>query len=280
MSENIVFSYDSANDDLPVFFVNCGHEYVTSPSYRWNGRLRGISTEFAIWQYTISGCGAIDYDGETHLLYPGDAFMVTVPDDHVYYLPDSSDGWEFVYLTTGGSGIIDVTKKLQDSFSSLVFHTANSATAWDVVDFIERHRDKNLPGRFTASSYAYSFWMQVISEIYSAAGGGGNRALMDRVIAFLQKNVGNVPCEVADIAAALGFSRAHFSRLFKAETGISPAKFILDWRLRFAARTIFSENCLIKEAAWKSGFADPSHFCNVFRRKFGCTPDEFRGKHH
>lgn len=278
MFGNITFLYDTGAEKLPVFFVNCGYELVTDHSYRWDGQNRGAQANYVIWQYTLSGCGAIKYDGREHLLRHGDAFLVAVPDEHIYYLPSSSGRWEFVYITVAGNAAFDVVKEIQSSSGTRVFRTENSSVAGDVIALLDQYRRHELPGYFRTSAMAYNFLMQIAGEIYAEHGRRGHAMLSDRLIAFLQKNVGKKPCSVEYAAAALGFSRTHFTRLFKEETGFSPAEFILDWRLRLAARILTAENCLVKEAAWRAGFCDPSHFGSVFMRKFGCSPDKFRGK--
>ncbi|MBO5924255.1 MAG: hypothetical protein J6Q81_07040, partial [Lentisphaeria bacterium] len=81
MLEFVQFIYVDNNPLLPARFLNCGHATVASSSYRWSGLNRGDSkAPMAIWQYTVAGCGAIKINGETHLLKPGMAFLVTVPD--------------------------------------------------------------------------------------------------------------------------------------------------------------------------------------------------------
>ena len=84
------------------------------------------------------------------------------------------------------------------------------------------------------------------------------------------------PCDVTELAAAVGYSRAHFTRKFSEECGISPGKFLLDWRLRIAAQMLATDYSQIKSIAWQSGFADVSHFCRVFKQKYGLSPKSFR----
>ena len=77
--------------------LNCGHECETSMDYRWNGLQMG-NRELAIFQYTLAGFGKLDYDGETYTISPGEAMLLTVPEEHCYYFPDDSDSWEFIFI--------------------------------------------------------------------------------------------------------------------------------------------------------------------------------------
>jgi AraC-like DNA-binding protein len=72
-------------------------------------------------------------------------------------------------------------------------------------------------------------------------------------------------------------SRAHFSRIFAASEGVPPGEFVLQERMRRAARLLTSHAHLpVKEIAVLCGFEEPNYFAKVFRRFFGASPTEFR----
>src|SRR5712691_7829338 len=74
-----------------------------------------------------------------------------------------------------------------------------------------------------------------------------------------------------------GVRRAHFSRMFADSEGLPPAAFVLQERMRRAARLLTSHSLLpIKEIANLCGFDEPNYFAKVFRRFFGTSPTEFR----
>ncbi|MBR2357579.1 MAG: helix-turn-helix transcriptional regulator [Lentisphaeria bacterium] len=91
-----------------------------------------------------------------------------------------------------------------------------------------------------------------------------------------QKNLHKTLCDVTELTAAVGYSRAHFTRKFSEECGISPGKFLLDWRLRIAAQMLTADYSQIKSIARQTGFTDVSHFCRVFKQKYGLSPKAFR----
>lgn len=78
------------------------------------------------------------------------------------------------------------------------------------------------------------------------------------------------------LAAKAGLSKFHFHRLFKQATGMSPAKFQLDARMKEARRRLRETKQSVVTIALDTGFSSPSHFAQVFRREAGMTPSEFR----
>ncbi|MBC8039578.1 MAG: helix-turn-helix transcriptional regulator, partial [Opitutaceae bacterium] len=81
---------------------------------------------------------------------------------------------------------------------------------------------------------------------------------------------------VADLALAAGLSRFHFSRLFTAETGQTPAAWLATRRVQAAAQLLRNGDLPLKDIAARCGFADVHTFGKVFRRHTGRTPARFR----
>jgi AraC family transcriptional regulator len=78
------------------------------------------------------------------------------------------------------------------------------------------------------------------------------------------------------LAAAAGYSKAHFVRLFRRTTGTSPHRYVLQRRLEQARRLIATSALPLAEVASETGFASQSHLNNAFVRFYGCTPGDAR----
>lgn len=83
-----------------------------------------------------------------------------------------------------------------------------------------------------------------------------------------------------DEAAALtGFSKYHFTRLFKNFTGVSFYKYLNQQRIEHAEKLLADPGLSITEAALQSGFSSLSSFIRMFKLINDCTPTEFRNLH-
>ena len=81
-----------------------------------------------------------------------------------------------------------------------------------------------------------------------------------------------------EIAAAVGVSERHLSRIFSAE-GTTVGRYILNRRLIFAHEALTSgqQDALpVSEIGFRYGFASPSHFGRTYRERFGMTPLQAR----
>lgn len=84
------------------------------------------------------------------------------------------------------------------------------------------------------------------------------------------------PVSVDDMAARAGMSTRNFSRLFKQDTGMTPADFVEAARLDVARRLLEETDHPLKRIAARSGFNDPNGLRRAFHRRLGVTPGDYR----
>ncbi len=83
------------------------------------------------------------------------------------------------------------------------------------------------------------------------------------------------PFSLAELAAAAGFSKYHFIRVFKQTFGLTPHQFILQRRVR-KAQKLLRLGQTSTEAALTAGFCDQSHFIKYFAKQLGLTPSAYQ----
>ena len=81
---------------------------------------------------------------------------------------------------------------------------------------------------------------------------------------------------VESLARHAGISEVYFRRLFKSVTGISPAKYITDQKIRRAKELLELDYLTLEDVSERCGFSSLSYFCRVFKENVGMTPGEFR----
>ncbi|WP_244424703.1 GlxA family transcriptional regulator [Methylobacterium nodulans] len=84
---------------------------------------------------------------------------------------------------------------------------------------------------------------------------------------------------VAKLAARAGMSPRHFARLFRAETGLTPATFVENVRIEAARRLLEEGKAASKQVAGACGFHDADTLRRAFVRRIGLTPAEYRQRH-
>jgi AraC family transcriptional regulator len=80
------------------------------------------------------------------------------------------------------------------------------------------------------------------------------------------------------LASDVAMSKFHFVRLFKASTGLSPYQYLLKRRMEQGKRLLQAGDLPIAQVAQAVGFGDQSAFASHFKKHFGVTPREARGR--
>ncbi|WP_024860184.1 AraC family transcriptional regulator [Ruminococcus flavefaciens] len=95
------------------------------------------------------------------------------------------------------------------------------------------------------------------------------------VMKYINQNyMFEIPLEkIADIA---GYSKYHFSRIFKKYNNVSYIQYINGKRIKAAERLLIDPSLSVTEVAMRAGFASLTTFNRAFKKAKNCTPTEFK----
>lgn len=88
----------------------------------------------------------------------------------------------------------------------------------------------------------------------------------------------NKPISLDDLAAAGGFSKFHFSRLFRQASGQSPMEFLRRMRMEAARTLLIGTPLPLKAIAPRVGLANEYHLSRTFKKVFGIIPTSLRAR--
>jgi len=86
----------------------------------------------------------------------------------------------------------------------------------------------------------------------------------------------NEPLTVQSVADYIGLSRPYLSKLFSEELGFHMSGFIIRCKLEEARKLLHYSEKSLGEISSYLCFSSQSYFQNVFKKKYGITPNEFR----
>ncbi|HIY00250.1 MAG TPA: helix-turn-helix domain-containing protein [Candidatus Blautia faecipullorum] len=98
-------------------------------------------------------------------------------------------------------------------------------------------------------------------------------------IQFITHHV-NEPIQVGDVAEHIGRSRSYLTGKFKKELGFDVSSFIMRCRLEEAKSLLTYSNKSLSEISNYLCFSSQSYFQNVFKKKYGVTPLQYRNNTH
>ena len=83
-----------------------------------------------------------------------------------------------------------------------------------------------------------------------------------------------------NVAMRAGFSKYHFSRLFKQFTNVSFYRFLNQKRIEHAEVLLTDPTMSVTDVSLSSGFGSLSSFIRMFKLIKGCTPSEYRAMYN
>jgi AraC-like DNA-binding protein len=280
--------FQSRRVPLHIMITSFGRSTIYN-DYSFKGRKRG-SQEFAVFQITLEGYGALEIDGTKSFIQPGSAMLVHIPGDHHYYLPKNSPYWSFFYICINGSEALRLIQNIIKESGSIIHLGKNNSIYERCFKLYSRYfkqeiRNPTEEDDETAlhlSQVAYTIILDLLK--ITKYKGLVNKPVQPRFIddarVYIEKSYQKNIC-IDDIAGAVGLSKSHFSREFQLWRGESPRKHLENYRIRRAATLLYSGNGnssdgTIKKIAFECGYQDVNYFCKVFRKRMGMSPAEYR----
>ncbi|MGW5650640.1 AraC family transcriptional regulator [Streptomyces humi] len=192
----------------------------------------------------------------------------------------------------GVSGHIDLSRDygalLREALPPMILIRGTDAEApalsWLVSRLLEEAVADQPGVEFVTTHLTQVLFMQVLRACLAKADGlpaGWLRALADeRLAPALRLMHGNpsLPWKLPELARAAAMSRATFALRFKEAAGVPPLTYLLNWRMRLAARELRQEDTPVAVIAQHVGYTSESAFSNAFRRTMGLSPRRYRDR--
>lgn len=94
-------------------------------------------------------------------------------------------------------------------------------------------------------------------------------------VRFIQNHY-HEPITLKEVADRVYLSASHFSRLFKAEMGMTFIEYLTKYRVEQSKKLLKMTSLPVEVIANYTGFANASYFATTFKRLEGKTPTEYR----
>lgn len=95
---------------------------------------------------------------------------------------------------------------------------------------------------------------------------------------YIKQNCCNT-LSLNDVADIVFLSPVYLSKIFKEQTGLNFSEFLIECRILKACDLLLNSQKKVYEICNEIGYRNVKYFYNLFRRKMGCTPSEYRFQH-
>lgn len=258
-------------------FVSIGWEYWKHPQGYVINLLNAQKRQY-IFQYTVSGEGAITINSRTYALKPGQAFLIESPGYVKYFLPKSSTHWELKFVTLNAAG--------HDILGGIISEYGNVFTLPDscpVLDYWEELYQlscgRQLSDFFTASACAYTFVMRLNATLRSLPSVRHSSNRLQTCLDTIHANYQD-PLTLEQLADICCLSASHLSRIFKENFHVTPIQYLIHYRVKMACHLLLQEDLRMETIAQQTGFSSANYFSRIFRQVMGVSPKDYRRQAH
>ena len=174
--------------------------------------------------------------------------------------------------------MVAVRRLLDASSRGLRFHQFDQA--W-VVASIESLIDERGPGRIVLLLDVLAK-LSALPDVEPIATLGfqwdANASQQARIEAVWQRLMRSFGEEItqAQIASEVNMSVSAFSRFFRRAANMSFTDALIEIRLGHASRLLLEDEKNVSEICFESGFKNLSNFNRLFKKRYSCTPREWR----
>lgn len=98
---------------------------------------------------------------------------------------------------------------------------------------------------------------------------------MERMVDWVEQNLENAPT-LGKMSGFVGYSPCYCSEKFREYTGLTFQAYLSHRQLDLAARDLRETSLRILDIAVEHGFSSHEAFTRAFRRRFSCTPRQYR----
>jgi AraC-like DNA-binding protein len=240
-------------------------------------RLREGDPPLFFLQFTLAGWGTFELPGKApQRITPGTAFLAVIPSRHRYYLPVESPGWTFGWLGIYHPYLLKRIAKHVGGSGSVFSVEPQSPFVASALRLVRGAFRKDFRDRFEVELALFELVIAYERLAHQQSDPEGERErLLEEVRKRVFLDLRRAP-SVDELAREHGMSRSHFTHFFRARTGLTPARFVAETRVREAARMLVQDRAPLRDIASACGFANANHFSRVFRRYQHLTPGAYR----
>lgn len=229
--------------------------------------------------FILSGKGTYTCGGKTYSLCAGQGFMI-IPDMPNTYTADIDEPWKYIYANFCGADDETLVHSAGLNEDNMIFEfDLTDDMLHDLTMMHSASKDQSARGYDVTGYFLLVMSRLVKANTQRNANTNLPQHYVRRAISYIEDNYPE-KITVESIAAYVGIDRTGLYRIFKKNLNISPAQFLISYRLERAKAMMEHDNLTISEIAVSTGFFDAAHFTVAFSKKYGISPGRYHTELH
>ena len=274
--KGIYFSYIANIRDFPLIPIVVGYERCRKSK----GKIVSDKTCY-IFHYVISGKGSVTLNGKTYELQKGSLFVLS-PHSNAVYAPQKEDPWSYIWIEFSGPAVKTALEGTSYSNENFVFGDDEKGSLRSL--FMEMIEEDNVSTEFSESWLLCSYLLKIFAFLNKNHPKEERLFLskkeetIKRIEEYLTLHCNDGDLSLGEVAEKFGFSQSYLTRLFKAQTGITPMQFVDELRMKKAIELLSRHSLTIDQISEAVGYKNQFYFTKRFKMYYGVPPSKYKKK--
>lgn len=226
---------------------------------------------------TLQGEGVLNYSGQSYKLKAGDVFFINCEKEHSYYIKGNSP-WIFYWVHFNGLSSLAYYNKFIEYNRLPIIHLDGCEIKDILKSLVSINNKKSLSNEILSSlKITELLSLLTLSCQCNINDYDESNYLIDRIITYIDKHLGE-KITLDMIADNFNLNKFYLHKKFKKITNIPINEYVINTRMNLAKEKLRFSNMSIKEISETTGFNNTSHFINLFRKREGLTPLQYKNK--
>lgn len=231
---------------------------------------------YYLLHFIMSGSGIFQTNGQTCYLNQGDAFLIC-PNRLSYYCADPNTPWTYAWIALDGIKAEEYFSRAGLTVKTPVYHAKNAEIIQKSLLKVVNYTKSNSYSELRLLGLLYLFLAELIkqNESSTSLSISPKEEYLQKIVRYIHVHIWD-KITVAELAAHAGLDRSYLYKIFKQSLKTSPQEFILNVKLQHARELLTTTDMTVGNIARSVGYQDQLAFSRIFKRKYGCSPKNYR----
>lgn len=251
-------------------YLNAFGHSVTEPLHKAGPCVKS----FYLIHFILEGEGTFMVNNLTYRLKKGQGFLIE-PDYQVTYISDEASPWSYVWIGFSGREAGEMLHSIGLSQENPIFACEHGDKLKKYVFDMLAHNYSNRADTYRLTGMLYLFLSVIAKSQQTKMETPSGNTYVNHAIAYIQNHY-SISVSVEEISDYVGINRSYLSSLFKEYTGMSPVKYLQNFRITRAQHMLTVTDISVESIALSCGYQSPEAFHKIFRQLTGMSPKAFR----
>ncbi len=256
---------DRISPQIDLRFLMCGTTYPNR-----NYTIHRPNSTLSCIEYIVSGTGHVQVDDRHFTPVAGDTYFLLQGSNHSYH-SDRKEPWEKIWVNLTG----DFVARLSALYGiDGIYHFPKLDTS-DLLLKLQYYASR--PAMANTDEKCASLVNELFYRMSRSTCATEPKALtpVEQMLAYIEQHQTDV-IRLEQLADVCKKSPSQAERLFRAELGIPPYRYVLNRKIELACQLLNETGMSVQDIASYLSFDDAFYFSGLFRRKTGYSPTQYR----